>query len=258
MSKTHTDIKRVVDEGSKAQKLPKPGISAGPEGGAELAKYPAQYYEPHPMEERLSALDKARRAGLVDARIDDTGVFQKPVFDEAAAAYIKSKQEAEELLRFEQWLSKTMNLKDPNVCRYLKTMYPRFFERKMEQIDRDMDLVKRIAKMRVKGGPDSLEDLMIQFQVDSGLLDLATVNNMLQTYTGTGPTKDLVLRGVFNPRRYAGMITETKYRDVTEGQDNWAREGKERVGGTVPTSIWGANDAIGTALKMSSGNPWAQ
>lgn len=232
---TQQDVATLAALNKQAQFMETTGIAATHKAGearSELEKYPAQYYTKHPEEERRAILEKAQTAGFVD-RVDaatgrvEPGLYSRPQLDAVALDFIRSKQESEELLAFERWIAQTFNMSDPNVCRYVKQMYPRYFERKMEQIDRDTDLLKRVAKMRVKGGPDTMEDLVVQFQIDSGALDLGPVEQMLAQYRDQSDDENnrLVNRGLFNPYKYVGRKAPRTIRQT--GQDQWWRKGTE-------------------------------
>ena len=149
------------------------------DGTDNLTAFPSQYYSRHPLEERARVLKTAQGLGLVDETPSDKALFQKPTFDAEALDYVRQKQQADELVLFEQWLATKFNMDDMYQVDKVNKLFPAYFERKRQQVRQTLDLAERLALIRLQGGPRSADDLALQYRIETGAVDVQNIQSVV-------------------------------------------------------------------------------
>ena len=225
-SSTVSDGKSLAKETKKLQsQFQKPDrLEENNKDGTGAPNFPARYFPDSDMPNKIEAY---KAAWQNFAKGDgDTALFQKPVMPKELVRYIEGRQEQETLLKFEEWLFKTFDFSDPNVVRYVHELYPDYMERRLSQLDADISLMKRLAKIRLQGGPQSREDLQLRFAIDAGLIDTKQLDrSIIWPDAKTGETEEsIVTRGWWNPRLHVG--TNYKAGHVLKPLGDWLGMGQ--------------------------------
>ncbi len=182
--------------------LPAEAVVGGRPTTGAAAEFPAQYFTKSEIEDRLDVYKKAHQQFVGDGA---DKLFAKAQMPDDLVKWMHDKQTQEELAKFEDWLMRSFDLNDPLVVRMLNEMYPDYLERRLEQLDSDADMMKRLAKLRLQGGPKSREDLLLGYLLASGQVNvdrLLTKNLIFPARED--PNDGMIRRGWFNPRKWAG------------------------------------------------------
>lgn len=107
------------------------------------------------------------------------------------------KDKQEKLYDFEDFVGKLFNFEDPNHIRLLKQIYPSFYERRLTQIGEDLDLQKRLAKLKLLGVQD-VDDLILMYGLYTGEIEEPTDPVNLPQKWGPTQGKADYRRGLLN------------------------------------------------------------
>lgn len=92
-------------------------------------------------------------------------------FEQADAAYLMRKRNAEEKAQFDIWIQQKFNLTDPAQNMMLQGIAPELYQRREEVIDSQQELASRYAKVRLRG-PKSIDDLYLEWLIETNRIDL--------------------------------------------------------------------------------------
>lgn len=129
-------------------------------GDPEQADFPAQYFPDQSEEdERIQMkmrLLKAPERPLGDAMLTDKDV-----------EYFLKKEDTKQLIMFDEWFSRLFETNDINKRRLAQELYPEFYSKKEQEIDRQAAIQKKIAMIKLRGIRD-LDDLKFVYALQSG------------------------------------------------------------------------------------------
>lgn len=150
-------------------------------------------------------------------------------FTEADAAYVKRQRDQVENADFDRWVMQKFNLSDPAQLFLFQQIAPEQFQRRMDLIDYEQNLVTKYAKMRLMG-PKSMEDLKFEWLIETQRIELPKgpiwdpqLWMAKQFGLAARPTtmEQALDAGLANRQRYvAGMFSPLKY--LQEGQTGWS------------------------------------
>lgn len=137
-------------------------------------------------------------------------------FTEQDAQYLIRQRNQSENADFDRWVMKKFDLKDPAQLFLFQQIAPEQFQRRMDLIDYQQNLVSKYAKMRLRG-PKSIEDLQFEWLVETGRIELPEGPIW-------DPAKWMKAQGVTDEARWAsrfqaGLFSPLKY--LTENQVGW-------------------------------------
>lgn len=92
-------------------------------------------------------------------------------FEQADAAYLMRKRNAEEKAQFDMWIQQKFDLTDPAQNMMLQGIAPELYQRREEVIDSQQELASRYAKVRLRG-PKSIDDLYLEWLIETSRVDL--------------------------------------------------------------------------------------
>lgn len=176
-------------------------------------------------------------------------------FTEQDAAYVKRHRDQMENADFDRYVMQKFDLNDPAQLFLFQQIAPEQFQRRMDLIDYQQNLVTKYAKTRLMG-PRSLEDLKFEWLIETGRIELpkgpiwdpvAWMSKQMSddpyAETGTGRAK----RGTDNRARYmAGLFSPIRM--LTETQVGWQADPTNRG------DIRGNSDAYVTGQLFEGSN----
>lgn len=151
-------------------------------------------------------------------------------FTEQDANYVRRQRDQMENADFDRWVMQKFDLEDPAQLFLFQQIAPEQFQRRMDLIDYEQNLVTKYAKMRLMG-PRSLDDLKFEWLIESGRVELPKgpiwdpVTWMTKQSQGVGAVNPMTQRewadrGQANRVRYmAGIFSPLRM--LTEGQTGW-------------------------------------
>ena len=145
-------------------------------------------------------LEMAARQNLTE----DSGIvkgFGMAVADDRVFNYLERKKEAEIEADYRAWVASQADFSDPAQAEFWNKVAPWITDLKLQEIDQNLELQKRLATLQVKG-PTSEEDFKLMYMIANGMVRVPTQPaQMMDKDTGRYPgvkTLDFK-RGLFNP-----------------------------------------------------------
>lgn len=224
-------------------------------GDAYKANFPAQYFNKDKMEDKWQAWQAAIGTFTADDYdpANPNKLFKRPEMPKEFVSLLERKRQQEELLAIEQWLFKTFDLSDPLVVRYVNELYPDYLQRRQEQLEKDIDIMKRLAMIRLQGGPRSKDDLLLKYMVDNGIVKVDELRYTIWEPEANANkiTMDAYIkRGIFNPRSYRGV---NLLHGIHKGHGDFL---KAPYGIDKKQKSEITNFGFGNAGAMGAGNRW--
>lgn len=134
------------------------------EGGAQASnEFPYVPFAPDSYDDVADI-----KAEFASAEAGDNWVVP---FTEQDASYVRRQRDQMENADFDRWVMSKFNLEDPAQLFLFQQIAPEQFQRRMDLIDYEQNLVTRYAKMRLMG-PRSLEDLKFEWLVETERIEL--------------------------------------------------------------------------------------
>lgn len=149
-------------------------------------------------------------------------------FTEQDASYVKRQRDQMENADFDRWVMQKFDLGDPAQLFLFQQIAPEQFQRRMDLIDYQQNIVTKYAKTRLMGAR-SLEDLKFEWLIETGRIELPKgpiwdpvqwMSNQMNAagYPQTG--HGLAERAADNRSRYmSGLFSPLKM--LTENQVGW-------------------------------------
>jgi hypothetical protein len=163
--------------------------------------YPRKFFSRPDAEKRKNAR-LGLAAGMASDLSSDAGIMYGQVTDEDVNFQLTRENEVD-LINFEQWLSQLFDPNDPNLSRLLGSMYPEYFDRRMEVIEEKIEMQKRLARLTLLG-PQNRDDLWLLYNINQGRVPID------ETAAFIPPTEDKrgdYRRGMFNFKQLASPDT---------------------------------------------------
>lgn len=148
-------------------------------------------------------------------------------FTEQDASYLKRQRDQMENADFDRWVMQKFDLEDPAQLFLFQQIAPEQFQRRMDLIDYQQNLVTRYAKNRLMG-PRTMEDLKFEWLIETGRVELPKgpiwdpVQWMSRQLGVDDPVSrhDWAKRGYASSTRFmAGMFSPLRY--LNEDQVGW-------------------------------------
>jgi len=169
------------------------------------------------------------------ATVDDN-VLGKKTLTTDDLEWLQRKKEALNAAQYKQYAGQVFDLTNPAEAKILRKIHPEYYDEKEEIIDQRKEMLKTLAKIRVRGFPENQEELELMFAIGSGnievpvgvLWDPLTWNKM-QTNT-----TEAMNRGLFNPTKLFAGVTSSKQSDLV-GERGGTKVGPFARGGEMMT-----------------------
>ena len=224
MSGPVAESKRIAAKLDKKQDQWQQGTSLRLEGEKTdtYPVQPARYYERDDRDDRMK-MKQIVTKGITDGSMDVENLpmigNNVPVTD-SDIQYLLDQRTKEEKFQFDRW--KYQSFKpgtDPVRLQYFQKIDPQFFKEREREIDKDFDLVEKLALL-VLNGVESEDDVMLLYAMSTGKVKepywkiyfpyswLAKDGDL----TDFGKNKQM-RQGYFNPRQYASERTKEPLMD---------------------------------------------
>ena len=141
--------------GDMAEALPGQG------GGETFNHFPATYMSYDPEEERIKVKQEIHDASKGEGGIGNVD------FEERDMRFFERKMKEFDERTFEHWFSNTLDFTNPHDLAFANQLVPEFFDRREEEIDNNIELVRRLAKINLRG-LQTKEDMMLAYALYTG------------------------------------------------------------------------------------------
>lgn len=193
---------------------------------------PAQYYSRKDLEKKY--LFKQKYLNELARNNPNVQHFYQPTDDEIQHQI--TKQREHEHVAFESWLSQVFDPANPMEAQTLYEMYPGFFDKRMDEVDRHLALQRKIAEVKNRG-PTTKEDLYFLFQLDNNKIPIPT-----RPAFETGQNRRAQLNvdkrayGALNIRRWV-YEGKPSYWGDQNGNKSWEAIGQDgRIFNSIPNA----------------------
>lgn len=160
--------------------------------GGDVPQFPAKYL---PTEH-----DADTRVQLKQALAASPQTFGQVIATEEDMRYLLEKRKLGDRLIFDSWFSQLWDTKDINKLRIAQQIHPEYFQMREEEINREAEVQKKIAKIRLRG-PADMSDLQLIFALQNGGVQLRNkpIWNIDQADSSA---QTQYQRGIFSPARF--------------------------------------------------------
>lgn len=147
----------------------------------------------------------AAKLSLQDPKSPGTTPFGVLTMQDRDLLWLQRKREMEAKANFEQWCSTNFDQADPVHKKWMREALPWYFQERQRQLEKNIALQKRLAEIKLHGIQDK-EDIMLEFAKEQGLIDTATLDNIMHPEK-VKDAQDRAARlarykrGLLNPRR---------------------------------------------------------
>lgn len=172
---------------------------------------PARYYEVDPDDDRVQAKMHLTKMARTNERGQAIG--NQVLVTDDDIRYVLRQTSKEELASWDAWFQQTLLMgADPLRIQQAKQLNPDWFKRREEELERQVDLVNRLAKLALHG-PTTQNDLKILYLLSQGRgsipdLDLWFPTLAKEKLAALKTSKHAINQGYFNPRK----ATNTTYK----------------------------------------------
>jgi hypothetical protein len=127
--------------------------------------------------------------------------YGRMTFKDEDAYWLLKKEEAAKAAAFEEWFARQFDRASPAQKKLARETFPRFYQQRLETLDRNLETLRKVARLRIQG-PKTSEDVALMFAADNGLLPMATLENILHPERVNLPAAQQFQRGLFNPNSW--------------------------------------------------------
>ena len=130
---------------------------------------PVPYAAPSALKEKFMMRSAIREAAGAENKADSGVIRTDPITDEEVA-YLKSMRDQAELAKFDEYVEKFIDPRQPGNMRFLMEVYPDYVERRLQQAHTDHEYALRNELIDC-WGINTFDDLHFKYLVDQGKLD---------------------------------------------------------------------------------------
>jgi len=127
---------------------------------------PVPYAAPSALKEKMMMRSAIREAAGKENR-DDSGVVRTDPITDEEVTYLKSMRDQAELAKFDEYVEKFIDPRQPGNMRFLMEVYPDYVERRLQQAHTDHEFALRNELIDC-WGINTFDDLHFKYLVDQG------------------------------------------------------------------------------------------
>lgn len=232
-----SESKSAVKEGQKLnKKIRKAEKSATPNqvtlaGGKTGGDRPDGELESTPLRDPTSTDEQFPTGGLQKtsekdvlmteklALADDQGVtpFGQLIANDSMFHWLQGKREQEAEANFQQWFATNFDKMSPTQKALARELFPSFYQQRLEQLDKNIELQRRIARLKIEG-IKSKDDLFLQYAIEAGYINPDQLEEILhpervREAQDRAAQQLRFKRGLLNPRRNLRGDWGTNFRE---------------------------------------------
>lgn len=166
---------------------------------------PARYYEKDPRDDYYEAKSRVTE----DAKSAVSKFGTQVLVTDADIKYLQDQRTKEELYTFDKWFYQVFKPgADPNKLKLAKEIYPDWFARREQEIDRQIDIATKLALMGLRG-PRNQTELELMYAIDSGRVEPPNLDMLFPEKVAamgqnqrTALERKAITSGYWNPRKF--------------------------------------------------------
>lgn len=190
--------------------------------GTDVALQPAKYFE----EDKKDEYYEAKKLVTAAAKDKDTiGLGTEVLVTPEDIDYLIRQKTKSDLIDYDTWFFQTFDPKsDPNKLKLFREMNPEFFNRREQEITKQVEIAKKLAKLGMRG-PRTTQEIELLYALDTGKIDAPDLDMLfpekavlkdkakIEEYN-----KKAVTQGYWNPRQYTKDATIQKRNVYSDSQ----------------------------------------
>lgn len=138
---------------------------------------------------------------LQDATHPGVTPFGQLIAKDEDFQWLQRKQEQQEYANFQQWFAENFDKMSPEQKKIARELFPTFYNERLQQLDRSVELQRRIARLKLMGIQDK-NDMLFQYALESGYVPSDPLRQIMDPKAVDDTTrKARYRRGILNPRR---------------------------------------------------------
>lgn len=199
-----------VEDGRGNALDPSDGSNKPRQQGAMDVQFPTDELTDHDPRDRLMAekLALADKSGVTP--------FGRLIASDSDFDWLDRKRQKEDEANFQTWFAQNYDYMAPEQKAVARRLWPNFYEQRQKMLERNVKLQQKIAELKLHG-PQSKEDLMLQYAIESGYIPADPLENILhpeKTLEAQSREKrqSTYVRGLLNPKAR-----------TTRGGTTWSR-----------------------------------
>lgn len=165
---------------------------------------PAVYFERDRRDDRIQT-----KAKLTELANEKKGLGNQVLVTEEDIKYLSDQKTKEELYLYDKWFYDTfLPGADPNKIALAREMNPAWFQRREENIRKQISLCKKLAKLGLRG-PRNQEELDLVYALRQGRIEIPDLDFLFPSVAEQKlkaleiNSKKAVVQGYFNPRNFS-------------------------------------------------------
>lgn len=184
-------------------------------GTANSDVHPAKYFEEDPRDSYM----EVKSAVTQHVRNDASNMGTVVPVTRSDIDYIMDQRTKEEKILFDKWKYSTYKPgSDPVRLRYFEKIDPSFFKDREGEIKKDLDVIRKLAKLSLKG-PENEEDVLLLYGIRMGKIIVPNwkAHFPFEWFTGADDETEMpggLKTGYWNPRKYTVQYGTTKPVDL--------------------------------------------
>lgn len=222
------DVSEVMEDGVITAA---PDNTPNAQGGQQAVAMPRKFLSRDPMDDKMR-----QRLQLMDK--DGMTPFGQVYYDDSVGRWLEKKEAATELANMDAWFGQNYNKSSIAERQFAQQIYPEYYTEREKLMMEKAAMVVKLKAIQLRG-PRNKEDLMLQYLVQSGKVQLPADWDRIGTSTLTAP--DMTVQRANFAR---GLVRLPRFETNVERQVN-ARSA-QTLGGNVRQT----NNTFGQRLDL--------
>lgn len=137
---------------------------------------------------------------------DERGItpFGRLVASDSDFDWLDRKRQQEDEANFQAWFAQNYDYMAPEQKAVARRLWPNFYEQRQRLLEKNVKLQQKIAELKLHG-PQSKEDLLLQYAVESGYIPADPLENILHPERSReaaekAARQETFVRGLLNPK----------------------------------------------------------
>lgn len=172
---------------------------------------PAVYYERDKRDDYYEA-----KKTVTEAVEAGEGLGTQVIVTDEDIKYLRDQRTKEELATYDKWFYETFLFgADPNKIALAKEMNPQWFERREQEIKKQVGITKKLAKLGLRG-PRSEEELKLIYAIQSGRVEVPNLDHLFpelmkdhMRQVREREARTSIRQGYFNPKQFTSQLNVT-------------------------------------------------
>lgn len=168
----------------------------------------SQQFPTNAMAHKQTEDDKIRAIKMQTVNEEGVTPFGQLKASERDYQWLVRQKKIQEYAQFEQWFADNWDRIKPEEKEWARTTFPAFFSNRKKTLKKNIKNLQRLAEIKLEG-LKSLEDVKLQYMVETGKVDMSPLADLLNPKKFTTAEKVATFRrGIFSPFRPSLQLSD--------------------------------------------------